>query len=618
MTTFPGMTTFCRVVAGGFRWAIEPSSQHLLLGPNGLRLDEWLSGGQARLLKSGPHRRVYRVALQDLTVYVKHNLLPDWRTWLRNLVRPSKARMELDRIQVLIRHDIPTVAPLALGEEQSFLGPGENFLITRALENVQQLNAFLARCLPMLPRERQRHVRRALARALGRLTGRLHQAGLRHDDLHPANILVRLDECGEPELFLIDVSALRVGAALDWPASRDNLVILNRWFLPRASRADRLRAWCAYIETRAAASPSEPAAWPADPTPFEDSGRATRATQCSNRIAATRVKELERQTARSIHEFCKERDGRCLRPGKYFRRLRGPGVAGMCVSELDADLANSLRRDPDEPFRRPGVRLFKDSRSSTVAELEIIVAGQPRRMIYKRFCVTAWTDRWVSLLRRSAALRSWVWGHAFADRCLPTPRPLLVLHRRRRGLLGEGYLLTEKIDDAFDLHRFADSLSDMSPADARHLLRRRIDDVARLVRRLHEQRFSNRDLKASNILLSRDPQAPTAPFRPVDEANPLLPSGLPVPATAVWLIDLVGVQPHDRLPRRRRVQNLGRLNASFVRCAALTCSDRLRFLRFYLQWGLRGRQGWKKWWHAVAAATQAKVARNLRAGRPLG
>jgi hypothetical protein len=65
------------------------------------------------------------------------------------------------------------------------------------------------------------------------------------------------------------------------------------------------------------------------------------------------------------------------------------------------------------------------------------------------------------------------------------------------------------------------------------------------------------------------------------------------------------------------VQNLARLHASFAQSAPLTRTDKLRFLRVYLQWGLFGRSRWKRWWAEVEAATRAKVARNLRNGRPL-
>jgi hypothetical protein len=270
--------------------------------------------------------------------------------------------------------------------------------------------------------------------------------------------------------------------------------------------------------------------------------------------------------------------------------VRSAAAWGHAVSDLDAAELAALADDPDEPFRRAGVRLLKDSRSSTVAELEVTVGGVRRRVIYKRFRVTAWSDPWANLVRRSPALRSWVYGHGLRERCLPTARPLAVLHRRSRGLSREGYLLTEKLEGAADLHDFLAGLDALPPRERRAALRRRIDQVAWLVRDLHRRRLSHRDLKAANVLVA---------------------------GASVWLIDLVGVELFRKLPHTRRVQNLTRLNASFVNSATLTRTDRLRFLRIYLEWGLRGRTGWKKWWRAVEQATRAKIRRNQRRGRPL-
>jgi hypothetical protein len=117
---------------------------------------------------------------------------------------------------------------------------------------------------------------------------------------------------------------------------------------------------------------------------------------------------------------------------------------------------------------------------------------------------------------------------------------------------------------------------------------------------LHQRRLSHRDLKAANLL--------------VGGVSSLALGG----ETPVWLIDLVGVRRPMKLRRPRRVQNLARLNTSFLNHPALTRSDRLRFLRVYLRWGLRGRVGWKRWWRQIEEATASKVRHNLRSGRPLG
>jgi hypothetical protein len=542
----------------GFRWTVTPSERDRLLGPDGLRLAEWLRSGQARLVKQGPHRAVYRICLPGLTCYLKHNRLWNLRAWLRQLFRPAKSRIEYDKARAIARRGVATIEPLAVGERPL---PGESYLVTRSLDDAPPLDRFLEQ--PLSPTLRQQ-----LARDLGAFVADMHEAGVCHDDLHPGNLLVRChDDC--PEFFLIDLHAVRLGRTLTWPAARANLVLLNRWFQLRAHRSDRLRFWYAYIRRR--------------PT-----------LACLNH--AEGVRDLENHTWASNIAFWRQRDARCLGSNKYFRRLRTARVSGHAIRDIDDKALATLLADPDVPFHRPGVRLLKDSRSSTVAELTIPHEGRMRQVIYKRFRVTSWSDPLVSVFRRTAALRSWIFGHGLRERMLPTARPLAVFHRRRLGLIRESYLLTEKVPEAVDLLAHVNALGRSSPEERRRTLRQLVEQTARLVRDLHDRRLSQRDLKAANILVSMP-----------DSAGP----------PSLWLIDLVGVRRHVRLPRARRVKDLARLHASFLHHTHVSATDKLRFLRVYLRLGLSRDRRWRRWWYEVAQATQDKVDRNIRSGRPL-
>jgi tRNA A-37 threonylcarbamoyl transferase component Bud32 len=471
---------------------------------------------------------------------------------------------------------------------------GESFLITRGLLDCEPLNAFLARTLPRLPPGRRSRVRQRLADEVGRLFARIHDAGILHNDIHAGNVLVRLAPDDQIELFLIDLNAVRIGAPLDWPASLENLVMLNSWFVLRANRADRLRVWKAYFLARGLGT------W----------GRGPTAGKEHLRLAEV----IERRSWQFNLALWRRRDARCLKNNRYYRRVRAAGVVGHVVTDLDQTSLAPLLADPDEPFRRPGVRLLKDSPSSTVAELEMVVDGQPRRVIYKRFREASPLRSLASLLRPTPALRSWVHGQGFRERALPTARTLAVLHRTRWGMCADGYLLTEKVEDSQVLHVHLAELQHLPPLQRLELLRRQIDRVARTIRGLHQRQLSHRDLKAANILVRRL-DAPPADLAALNPAAPL--GLLHTPDALIWLIDLVGVERFRSLPRGRKVQNLARLNASFQGKPYLTRTDRLRFLRTYLNWGVRGKGDWKSWWRAIERATRDKVERNRRRGRPL-
>jgi tRNA A-37 threonylcarbamoyl transferase component Bud32 len=561
------MPEFIVLERGGVRWQIRPGLEHLF-GPNGLRLDEWLAAGQACMVKHGPHRTVYHVVLPELDFYLKHNRLADCRARLRELVRPSKARSEYEHTRAVAARQVPTFEPLALGEPCRGSTARDSFLITRALPETRPLHSFLEITLPQWPAPRRTRLRQRLAGALGRMLARMHEAGIAHHDLHPGNLLLRLDADDQVELFLIDLHAVRAGAPLSWRARRANLILLNCWFSLRSDRTDRLRFWRAY-ESVAGTHPGA-------------------------------GDDLERGTLASNLRMWRKMDRRSLGGNRHFHRVHAEGMAGHAVADLTAEALAPLLADPDAPFERPDAIVLKRSPSSAVVEIDLPGTNGPRHVIYKRFAVTRWSDPWTALFRPAPALRSYVLGHGLLLRCLPTPRPLAVWHRYRRGLPHEGYLLTEKVADALDLRTFVDRLHSLPGAQCQTRLRYLIDQIAHLLATLHQRRLSHRDLKAANMLIGS-----VSTLSREEDVH-------------FYLIDLVGVRRLRKLRRARRVQNLARLNTSFLDHPGLTRSDRLRFLRVYLRWGLRGRCGWKRWWRQIAEATANKVQRNLRKGRPLG
>ncbi len=521
---------------GGIRWCLVPGAEV----PD---LPRWRERGLVDLVKQNLQRTIERVRLPGGSVYVKQCRVNTPRSWLRDVVRPAKARLEFENAIALRKLGIDAVSPVAWGKSPGWL-PSTSLLVTREEAGTMPLPELLENVLPTLLPHDSRAIRRQIARGLAAFLAKMHEAGVAHPDPHPGNFLVELPPSRIPRFVLIDVHAVRFGKPLTNAETLANLTLFNRYFQMRASRADRLRFWRVYAMHR------------------ENCGLDPRA--------------LEEATERSNHRFWSHRLGRYLGNNREFRRIPG----GNAVRELDDAWLQGWLADPDAPFRAPSSRLLKDSRSSTVAIVQ--VAGRP--IVLKRFRLKNRMLAIKNLFRPSPALRSWILGHNLRDRGLPTPRPLAMFHRYRLGVPCEGYIAFEFVADGVGLAEAVAKSRDFRE------VRAWIDPLGRLLRDLHDRQVSHRDLKAANVML--------------EGGNPIL-------------VDLVGVRIGRDLPAETRVRELARLNASFLAAPQITKSDRLRLLRAYQRWALFGRPDWKTWWRAIAIATAEKIDCNSRTGRVL-
>jgi tRNA A-37 threonylcarbamoyl transferase component Bud32 len=559
-------------------WWLRPGWRDALLGPEGLRLEQWRSEGRLELVKSSPQRIVYRALLPGGAVYIKHFLVPGLREVFRQWFRRGKGRNEGKRAARLAAQGIMTIEPVALGEERRRGFLFENFLITREIENMIPLDRFLERVLPEFPPKRGTRLRQRIARGVGELTARLHEAGFTHIDYHPGNLLVRLDAGDKPRIAMIDLDALRQAKRVGPKAAIHNLVLLNHYFWTRSSRSDRHRFLTAYVAGRP--------------------GAGYDARQLARRI--------ERETRGWAERLWRRWARRCTGSNKYFQRLRSGRTWAIAARDLDPGLVLELMAHPDQPFERPGSVLLKDSRTTKVAACDLPGWSGPLPVIYKRFNCKKRLDPLLGVFRPSRGWRAWLAAQHLTVRGIPTPRNLIFIgcesQRKLRFLPSHfqartTYLVTHRVEPALTLGEFAqEHLARIDPEARRRAIRSYLPALAQLMRKLHDRSLSHRDLKSANILIDGDPWS--------------LPPRLTV-------IDLVGVTLEHPLPRRRQVQNLARLHLSLSHVPGKTRTDALRFLRRYLPCARFAAGEWKTLWREIEAASRQKVRQNEMRGRPI-
>ena len=342
---------------GDIGWWVRPDWRGALLGPKGLKLEEWRRCGRLSTVKEGPQRVVYRVALPEGGVFIKHFLVPGWREMIRQWFRRGKGRNEAKRAAKLAAIGVPTIVPIALGEQRRGNFLFENYLITAEIPQTVPLDDFVERVLPSLDEPRRTRVRHDLAIGLAELTARLHDAGFLHTDFHPGNLLVRLDELDRPRLAMIDLDALRVRTRIGWREARANLALLNHYFWLRSGRTDRQRFVSAYLRARRVDPP--------DPHAF------ARGIEVATRAWAER---LWRRWGR-----------RCQSTNKYFKTFWNQTAWAVAARAVDRNTMRELLVDPDAPFSWPDTVLLKDSRTTTVAEVTLAGVASPNPRYLQAF-----------------------------------------------------------------------------------------------------------------------------------------------------------------------------------------------------------------------------------------
>lgn len=558
--------------SSGVRWEVLVAGRELIsAGDADLPLARWLRDGQGTAVKQGAGRVVYRLDLPHGSYYVKQVRQAGAVQWLKRRLRGGACRREFEKARELTRRGVPAIAPLALGERSRGFWSCDDYLITAAVPQACSLDEFVAGVLPKFTRVEQAVLRRRLVDAVARLCAAAHDAGVYHDDLHGGNILVRGDTCHPnsaepPQLFLVDLPGVELSAPLDAARTCANLAMLCAGFWNRTTDTERRRFWKTYAAARATLSLP-------DADAFADQIRAA-AAEHGRRILDGR-------------------DKRVWGDNRDYYSLHLPNGIAYAVRDLPRPLVERLLRDPDELWHSQADRPLKISFGSLVvaAELTDPTTGASRSVVVKRLRAKSFWKRCADAFRRSRALQAWYRGHALAARGILTARPLVVYEPCGAG--GDGYLITERLVDAQDVHLYAWGLAQRSESERRRRVRQACDVLGRLIGRLHDQGFTHRDLKANNLMVRETP------------------AGL-----EAFLIDLDALRHGSRSTQKVCARDLTRTALSAEMHDWVSRTDRLRFLRSYLkQYSPQSRGDWKPWWRTIAEQVREELQEIRRAGR---
>ena len=546
-----------------------------MLGPETPDWADLSADGRAELIKSNPRRKIWRVHLGELEVFVKRFEPGGLISWLKCLFRSSPAAVEFENHRRAGAAGISCPEALAFAHKGSRATAGPSILITAAVSPAQPLDVYL----------REHPLDDGLVNLMARFLAQAHRAGLAHPDPHLGNFLLKVDTEGRRQLILTDLQKFRRTTAtsknLDREAKR-NLACCYAVISYHTSLQQRQKFLADYLTALA------PESIP----------------------AATDLRELyariERTAARQSLRHWAKRDRRPRRSNRYFARIRLPdrwkgSVLLQCkeprsgstasVSDFTAEQWRTTLSDPLSLFAGPNVQTVKDSASSLVVRRRLRV-GEILLEVYCKLArprpkaISQLKSFWAGL-RASRTQRAYETGFALLNRHMPTVLPLAWLAKQIGPYRRWAVLITEAVPEAVNLEHFFTTECDPSGSFQDYcLLKDLAATTAALAASLISHGFIHRDFQPRNILIQRSS----------DGRRRLL------------LSDCETIKHVGWITTRQRLRLPMRMQLATEIWPGLSRTIRLRFLLSYLLAIGVPQDKWKCYWRRTYAWAKKKRA----------
>ncbi len=210
------------------------------LGEIGITADfDWLSLTPGTKVSNSNRVKAYRVGLADgSTVYFKtysfHGQLFDY------FLRQSKCAVEVNSYQTLASLGIPTIKPLAFGEDRVFGMLRSCFIVTEGIPETTELEKFALKQWQQISPEEKKKAFEQIFNETAKFTKMAHDANFFHYDLKWRNIIVRKVD-GNYETIWIDCPR---GRKMLFRGERGRMVDISslaRVALSHLTKSQRLR-----------------------------------------------------------------------------------------------------------------------------------------------------------------------------------------------------------------------------------------------------------------------------------------------------------------------------------------------------------------------------------------
>lgn len=477
---------------------------------------------QCEVIRSGHDKKVLRYTHNQGSFYIKQYTARNWLEGVKSLFSLSKAQREWNYGHRLLRSQLLTAEPVAVGEKRRFGMLKDCYIISKAIPNCTTVKELLI-AIQQSPAPVSK--KNTFLNNLISYVKAVHDHGIFHGELHAENILV--DRDNTTLFYLLDLGRVA--------------------FKKRPSLSLRIKELSRLLYSVTETCTSE------EITGLIDN-YASQLLVSKNREIFRRavLKEIYKIKRRLWHS----RTRKCLKTNNVFKVATHASYTVNIRNEWDVDTLAALIKKHMLSFKERLDIIIKSSAKTGITLLPVSHEG------IKSVCIKEY--RYPSVWKRclysfwsSPARRAWVAAHGLIAANFRTSKPIALFEEKRTGILKKSFIIMEDISACLPCNKYvSEKFHDHCKMATFGRKRRFISCLARSFKQLHDTGIYHRDLKANNIMIVELPD--TWDF---------------------FYLDLDRVSFHKKITVKKKVKNLSQLNASIPHC--ITYTDRLRFYRVY-------------------------------------
>jgi tRNA A-37 threonylcarbamoyl transferase component Bud32 len=504
------------------RWFVKSITLDRLKGI----IDSIYTGNNCEVIHNGYFKKVVKCNYEHESFYIKQYTTKHSIDTFKSFFSTSKAHREWNRGHLLLKNNLLTAVPVAIGEKRHFGMLRECFIISKAVPNGISIRELLVK-IQQSSADNKLLNKKTLLSNLTSYVRMIHDKGVLHGELHAENILIEIDTF--TSFYLLDLGRMKF---------RNKGALSQAWRIREISRLlYSIIDVCTDEEIT---------------DMIKNYIRQTSLFKREEKFQKTVMGEIYRIK----HRLWYSRSKKCLRTNNVFKIVNHHNYKINMRNEWDVNNLVVLVNRHTVLLKENLGNIIKISPKVGITRIQLPFEDMPGVCI-KEYKYPSVFKRFLYCFCNSPARKAWFSAHGLMTLKFLTPKQYALIEERVSIQLKRSFIVMEDISNYLPCNKYIDEM--FKSFHDKIIIKKKRDFISCLAvsfRRLHDTGVYHHDLKANNIM--------------VEELHN---------KWNFYYLDLDRIYFSKKVSIEKKIKNLSQINASLSNI--ITYTDRLRFYLIY-------------------------------------